>query len=200
MSRAIGPTVEILLRRIRQEGGLALDVDLATKVYSLCEQITNAALRRVLVSDTLTVPKQKLLFSLRDEFSDALAIDSFTKSNREIPLAPSFESLSAYDPTWFRSIAGTRFECWYSLGRDLFILYPGQAAASSITITYVQLLTLYEDFAAAYTTDSALPDEDVDVALALAELVLLCRFRLLTTIPPRLERAAALLKLRGFKL
>jgi len=200
MSRAIGPTVEILLRRIRQEGGLALDVDLATKVYSLCEQITNAALRRVLVSDTLSIPKQKLLFSLRDEFSDALAIDSFTKSNREIPRVDSLQALSAYDPTWFRSIAGTRFEAWYPLGRDLFILYPGQAAASSITITYVQLLTLYEDFAAAYTTNSALPDEDVDIALALAELVLLCRFRLLTTISKRLERAAALLKLRGFSV
>lgn len=200
MSRAIGPTVEILLRRIRQEGGLALDVDFATKIYSLCEQIVNTALGRVLVTDTLTVPKEKLIFSLQDEFSDAISIVSFSKSNREIPPVASFADLSAYDPNWFRSIAGTRFESWFPLGRTLFILYPGQAAASSLTITYVQLLTLYEDFAAAYTTDSALPDEDVDIALALAELVLLARFRLLTSIPKRLERATELLRLRGFKL
>ena len=200
MSRNIGPTVEILLRRIRQEGGLALNVDLATRVYSHCEQIVNTALRRVLVSDTLTVPKQKLLFTLRDEFSDAIEVVSFTKSNRDIPRADTLADLSAYSPTWFRSIAGTRFESWLPLGRDLFILYPGQAAASSITITYVKLLTLYTNFAAAYTTASTLPDEDVDIALALAELTLLARYRLLTAIPKRLESTIALLKLRGLAL
>lgn len=200
MSRAIGPTVEILLRRIRQEGGLALDVDLATKVYSICEQVTNTALERVLITDTLTVPKEKLLFSLRDEFADAISITTFVKSNREITRVDSLDEFSAYETNWFRSISGTRFEAWHQIGRDLFILYPGQAAASSIEITYVKLLTTHTDFEASYNTDSDLPDEDVDIALALAELVFLTRFRLLDRIPERLKRAIALLKLRGFKL
>jgi len=200
MSRQIGPTVEILLRRVRQEGGIALDEDLATHIYSLCEQTVNAAFERVLVFDTLSTPKEKLLFDIRTEFSDAIAPISFAESNRHIIKVDSLADFSAYDPNWFRSIAGTRFEAWYPLGRDLFILYPGQAAASSLSITYVQLLTEHTSFAGSYTTNSELPDEDVDIALALAELILLTRFRLLTSVPPRLDRVITLLKKRGFKI
>jgi len=200
MSRNIGPTIEILLRRIRQEGGIALDPDLATQVYSHAEQITNTALQRVLVTDTLTVPKEKLLFSLRSEFSDAIDIVSFEKSNRHAIRVYSLDDFAAYEVGWFRSVAGTRFEAWMQLGRDLFILYPGQAAASSITITYTQLLTLYTSFAGSYTTASELPDEDVDIALALAELVLLVRYRLLTVVPKRLDRAIELLRQRGARI
>ena len=199
MSRQIGPTIEILLRRIRQEGGFALSPDLATKVYSLCEQVVNTALKRVLVTTTLNIPKQKLLFSLRSEFPSALDIISFTQSNRDIPSVASLNDFSAFDPNWFRSITGTRFEAWHQLSRDLFILYPGQAAASSIEITYVKLLTLRDDFSANYNENSELPDEDVDIALALAELILLVRFRLLTSIPKRFERVIELLKLRGLR-
>lgn len=197
MSRTIGPIVEILLRRVRQEGGLAIDVDLAMEVYSRCEQIINTAFAKVLVTTTFNVPKQKLIFSLRDEFADAISIVSFTQSNRDIPQSDSLDDLSAYSPTWFRSITGTRFESWHLLGRDLFILYPGQAAASSLTITYVKLLTLHTNFAASYNSASGLPDEDVEAALTLAELVLLCRFRLLASMSKRFEQVLEILKERG---
>jgi len=197
MSRSIGQTVEILLRRVRQEGGLAVDVNLATEIYSRCEQIINVALSCVLVNATLNTPKQKLLFSLRTEFPAAASIVSFTQSNRTIPQSKTLDEFSAYSPDWFRSIDGTRFESWHPIGRDLFILFPGQAAASSLTITYVKLLTLHTSFAASYNTASELPDENIEAALILAEIILLCRFRLLSAIPKRLEQAASLLKTKG---
>jgi len=200
MSRQIGPTIEILMRRIRQEGGLALSPDLAIHIYSLCEQIVNTAFQRILVTNTFTAPKQKLLFTLRDEFSDAVSIITFVQSNREIIKLASLDELSAYDPNWFRSITGTRFEAWHSVGRDLFILYPGLAAADSVDITYVKLLTMHTNFATSYNTDSELPDEDVDIALTLAELILLARYRLLSNIPSRLVRAKELLLLKGIKV
>jgi len=200
MSRQIGLTTEILLRRIRQEGGLALSPDFATKVYSLCEQAINTALRRVLTTTTLSIPKQKLLFSLRDELSSAVDIISITQSNRDIPSVSSIDEISAFDPTWFRSITGTRFEAWHQIGRDLLILYPGQTAISSVDITYVKLLTLRDNFLTAYNENSELPDEDVDIALSLAELILLTRFRLLSNISKKLEQVVTLLKLRGVKI
>ena len=200
MSRQIGPTVEILMRRIRQEGGLALSPDFATSIYSQCEQIVNTAFRRVLITTNLTVPKQKLLFTLRDEFPDAIAIVTFIQSNRELAKLASFAELSAYDPNWFRSIAGTRLEAWYPIGRDLFCLYPGQASSSTVEITYVKLLTYRTSFTDNYDENSDLPDEDVDIALALAELILLTRFHLLANVPARLAQAQALLTLRGFKI
>lgn len=200
MSRNIGPTVEILMRRVRQEGGLAVAPDFATQIYSRCEQITNAALERVLVTDTLSTPKEKLLFNFRDAFPDAISIVEIEQSNRTLFECKKATEFTAFQTTWFRNITGTRFEAWMQLGRDLLFLYPGQVATSSVTVKYAQLLTLHTDFAASYDTASELPDEDVDLALALAEVVLLTRFRLLRNVPDRLKAAMKLFTERGFAL
>lgn len=200
MSRQIGPIVEILMRRVRQQGGLAVDVDFATEIYTRCEQIINAALKRVLVSDTLTTPKQKLLFNFRDEFPDAIEIVSVIESNRELLEAHNLFAISAYDISWFRNITGTRFESWLQIGRDLLFLYPGQTAVSSVTVEYVKLTTLRTDFEIAYNEDSELPDEDVDLALGLAEVIFLTRFRLLRSIPKKLEDVLKLFNARGFRI
>jgi len=176
-TRNIGPTVEILMRRVRQEGGLAVDPDFATKVYSYCEQVSNAFSKRVRGTTSLSVPKEKLLFNYRAEISDAIEITRVRESNRRIEKFDDVSQLSAYDIDWFRNITGTRFEAWTQLGRDILILYPGQAAASSVDVEYVKLLTLHNDFAASYNTTSELPDEDIELALKLSEIVLLCRFR-----------------------
>ena len=177
MARQIGPTVEILMRRVRQEGGLAVDPDFATEIYSRCEQVVNTFTRRVLSSTTLATPKEKLLFHYRDEISDAIDIVSIRESGRRIERADSLIALSAYDIDWFRKVDGTRFEAWHQIGRDILILYPGQASVSSVTVEYVKLLTLYTDFTAYYDTNSDLPDEDIEFALQLAELILLTRLR-----------------------
>jgi hypothetical protein len=197
MSRKIGPTVEILMRRVRQEGGLAINPDFATKIYTYCEQLTNIKLRKVISSTSLTTPKEKLLFNYRDEIPDAANIVSVLESNRELFLCKTLGDLSAFEPTWFRNITGTRFEAWHQIGHDILILYPGQAAASSVTIRYVKLLTLQTDFEASYNTASELPSEDIDVALNLAELVLLARFRQVKTSPKRLKEIIQLFQKRG---
>lgn len=198
MTQQLGPTIEILLSRIRQDGGFAIDPDLAIEIYTRCEQVINATFKNVLVENAnLTIPKEKLLFSLRDEFSDAAEIISISKSNRDIFKCVSFVDFSSYEIDWFRSVVGTRFEAWMPIGRDLFILYPGQAAASSVSVTYVKLLTVYKDFDVYYNTDSDLEDEDVDVAIDLAELVLLTRYRQLSFLKSRAESFGRTLKQRG---
>ena len=197
MSRKIGPTVEILMRRVRQEGALAINPNLATKIYSYCEQLTNIKLRRVISSTSLTTPKERLLFNYREEIPDAANIISVLESNRELFKCTSLTDLSAFDLTWFRNITGTRFEAWHQIGKDILILYPGQAAISSVTIRYIKLLTLQTDFAASYNTSSDLPDEDIDVAINLAELVLLARFRQVKTFPKRLKEILLTFQQRG---
>jgi len=177
MPRQIGPTVEILMQRVRQTGGLAVDPDFATEIYSYCEQIINAHTKRVITSTTLTTPKEKLLFHFRTEISDALEIVTIRESGRRIEKFTTLDQISAYDIDWFRNITGTRFEAWIQLSRDLLILYPGQAAISSVDIEYVRKLTQYTNFAASYNTDSELPGEDIEMVIELAEIVLLTRFR-----------------------
>ncbi len=180
MPRQLGPITETLMRRIRQQGGLAVNPDFALEVYSRCEQVTNTFTKRVLSSTTLNVAKEKLLIHYRDVtegVSDAIDIVSIRESGRRIEKVDHLSKLSAYDIDFFRNITGTRFEAWCQIGRDLLVLYPGQAAASSVDIEYVKLLTLKTDFDADYNTDSELPSEDIELALKLAEVVLLTRFR-----------------------
>ena len=104
--------------------------------------------------------------------------------------------MSAYDINWFRNITGTRFETWTQLGRDILILYPGQAAASSVDVTYVKLLTLHTNHKAAYNTASELPDEDIEFALKLAEIMLLARFRQHKPLQRRLKTMFNFLKIK----
>ena len=192
-TRTIGPTVETLMRRVRQEGGLAVDPDLATKVYSYCEQCTNAFTKRVRSSTLLAIPKEKLLFNFRTEIADAIEITAVRESGRRIEKFTDLSQIAAYDIDWFRSIAGTRFEAWVQLGRDIFIVYPGQAAISAVTVEYVKLLTFYDDFAVAHDEVSELPDEDIEIALKLAEIVLLARFRQHNVLQRHLKAAGKLL-------
>jgi hypothetical protein len=165
------------MRRVRQEGSLAVAPDFATQIYSYCEQLSNTRSQRVISTTSLTIPKEKLVFHYRTEIPDAIDILTVREDGRRIERAASLISLSAYDIDWFRSIDGSRFEAWHQVGRDILILYPGQAAISSVSIEYVKLLTFHDDFNVSYNTDSELPDEDIEVALKLSEIILLANLR-----------------------
>ncbi len=200
MSRALGPTVEVLMRRVRQEGGLAVAPDFAMEIYTFCTQIINAFFRNVIGTTTFDVPKERLLFAYRDSgdgISDAIDIcDIRDDSGVRIEKFTSLRNLSAYDPDFFRKVDGTAFEAWCQLKRDILILYPGQAAASTVDITYVKLLARYNDFEGQYNTNNELPDEDVEYAIELAEIVLLARFRQLGFIENKMKDFIALCKAR----
>lgn len=64
-----------------------------------------------------------------------------------------------------------------SIGRSYFILYPGKAGASSVSITSIKDLTIYTDYSALGATAMELPDEEVEIALKVAEIVALARRR-----------------------
>ena len=177
MARQMGPTVEILMRRVRQEGGLAVAPNFATEIYSRCEQVVNTYIQRVTATTTLTTAAEQLLYHYRTEITDAIDILEVRESGKRLEKCDSIIALSAYDIDWFRKVDGTAFNAWCQIGRDILIIYPGKASASSVTVKYVQLLALHTDFTTSYNTDSELPDEDIEFALQLAELVLMARFR-----------------------
>lgn len=194
MSHQIGPTVEKLVRRVRQEGGTAVPLDLACEIYSLCEQTLNTHLGLVTATSTVSIPKQKLVFEYRSIIPNAIDIKSIRQSNRRIEKISFPSMLSAYDIDWFRTINGTQFECWCQVGRDILLLYPGQAAISSIEIEFVKLLPLHTDFSLAYTTTSELPTEYSDISLSLAETILMARFRQFDGIKEQLASITSRLK------
>lgn len=200
MARNIQTVVDTLMLRVRQEGGIALDSDVATEVYSRCEQVTNAALKRVLASGSFTVLAATLLYSYRTQLTKAIEIVDVETSTREIPESQRFADFSAYELAWYGNVTGTRTESWAQRGRDILVLYPGLASGTTVTVKYVKLIDLYTTYASVAAVNSELPDEDVDIALALAELTFLLRFRLLDKIPQRFESIIKLLQHRGFEL
>jgi hypothetical protein len=186
MTRYAGPTTEILLRRVREEGGVAVDPTDAIKMLSRCQRIINAGAKRVTASGTLTTFKQQLLYPYRDQLTDAVDIISVKEGNRTLHRFEALHELDAYDKTWFRKTS-SQFDFWMQLGRDLLIIYPAKTSDSSVTVIYSKLTTEYDDFDEDYNTALDLPDEDVDAALGLAEVSLLLRSRALKAAQERMK-------------
>jgi len=197
MPRTIGPIVETLLQRVRQAGGFAISPDMAVKVYSRSEQLVNSATGRVTAITSVSLPKQKLLYSIKDILPLALRIKDVHLSGVELLPCRSFDDLSALDKSWFRNITGTSPQAWLQVGDDLLFIYPGCVGITAVSIEYVKLLTYYDNFDQYYNTESELPDEDIDLALGVAEVVLLLRFRLVLTVKSRLDALAKLLSQKG---
>ena len=193
MSRAYQTTVNLLIQRVRQTGGIAVTQDVATEVLGKCERLLNAHLRRIVASTSFTTTAKQLVYSYRSTLTAAVDILEVATSTKLLVKCDNLHDFSAYDVDWFRNITGTAFEAWCQIGRDLLIIYPAKAAASSVTITYSKLLDAYTTYAAASGKNMSLPDEDVETALALAEIILLARNRDASQIEVRLEQFAATL-------
>jgi hypothetical protein len=199
MARAISDTVDILVARIRQSNGIAVTDDIATQVLTLSQSIVNIALQRITITETFTTAKQKLLYPITD-LTTAVDILSMVESNRPLTHCTSLNQFSAYETNWFRNITATRFEAWHQIGRSLFILYPAKAAASSVVITSIKNLTIYADYSALGAATMELPDEDVEIALEVAELILLVRRRKPQFIKTAIELITTNLKTHGYVL
>lgn len=190
MPRDYNTTVDLLQSRIRQAGNIAVTQNFATEVLSRCEQIINAYLGSVKATTSFSTGAKTLVYDYRSTLTAAVDIIEITESDRALIKLNRIEDLSAYDIDWFRKVDGTEFTFWLQIARDTLIIYPGKASAGSsdLEITYTKLTTGYATYAAAGSKNFELPDEDVELALALAEIILLARGRALSTIPLRLKQ------------
>ena len=131
----------------------------------------------------------------------ATAIDilEITESNRPLLKCNTLDELNALDIDWWRKTDGTRFEAFCQIGRDFLIIYPAKAAGGTndLSITYTKLVDAYADYSALTTETLTLADEDAEVALALAELVLLSRFCSLGEVKNRIMQITKRLGIEG---
>lgn len=188
MTRYVGSTVETLLRRVREQGGLATDLDFATQVISICQRVINISLQRVIEEATLNTKAEKLLYWIREELPNCLDVLYVREGNRKLFRCKTLVDLSAYDVDWFRKIDGTQFDAWFQFARDVLVIYPAKATTSSVMVAYVKSLTEHTSFSDSYNTAMDLPDEDVDLVLLLAETILLARSRKFETLESKLKR------------
>ena len=191
MSRDYSTTVDLLQQRVRQTGNIGITQNFATQIFGMCERIANTHLRLVTATSNFSSVASTLVYDYRSTLTTAVDILSITESNRPLLRCNSLLDLSALDPDWFRATTGTRFEAFCQLGRDFLILYPAKAASGTndLSITYSTLVAAYATYAAA-SGNLELPDEHAEIALGLAEIVLLSRNRTLPEIKERLTRLA----------
>lgn len=186
MARTAGASCDTLLARVRQAGNIAVDQDFAMSILSKCQRVVNAGLRRILASASLTTAANTLLYKYRSSLTSAVDIIIIKEGDRILQKCTNLSDLAAYDVDWFTK-TGSRFEAWMQFGRDVLILYPAKTSTSSVTVTYSKLLTSFSSYASDYTTALELPDEDADLAIGLAEIVLLLRNRQLDVVNTRLN-------------
>lgn len=199
MSRDYQTTVDLLIQRVRQTGGVAVTQNFATEVLGKCERLLNAHLKRVIASDTFTTTAKQQIYDYRSTLTSAVDIIEVSESSRTLFKCNKLSEFSAYEVGWFRNITGTRFEAWHQIARDFLVIYPAKAAGSSVVVVYTKLVDVYATYALASGNNMSLPDEDVETALALAEIMLLARNRNATQIAVRLEPLLALLGMQKVK-
>ncbi len=176
MTRYAGPTTEILLRRVREQGGAAISPDFALQTLSKCQRLINTGLRKVIASATLPTTALQLIYTYRTLLFNAIDIISLEDGTRTLTKCDDLSELSAFSNTWFRD-TGSQHNIWCQIGRDLLIIYPARTANSSLTAHYSTLTTDLFDFNGQYNTALEMPDDDVELMLAVAEIVLLIHLR-----------------------
>ena len=196
MARALNTSVDLVLDRVRQSGGIAVTNDFTIKLLTYCQQIVNIALKRIIVSETFSTSAEQLIYPMSD-LTTAVDIVSIDESNRSLFHIKNINDFSAYEKNWFRNITATRFEAWGQIGRDYFIIYPGKASASSVTIESVKETTIYTDYSTEGANNFELPDEDAEIAIKLCETILLVRSRKYDLVKSNVEALTATLGIKN---
>jgi hypothetical protein len=198
MATTAGTVATNLIERVYATGGIAHTQAWVITILSKTQRVANTYLRAVRSTTVLNVLAEKLIYKLRDDVPLAVDITHITETRggraEQIERLDDLLELSAYDVNWFRNITGSRYETWTQLGRDLLVLYPAKAIAGQVTVHYTKLTTAL----AAAGTAFELPDEDVQVAKDLAEIILLARDKQIVECSNKLEQLAERIGLEVF--
>lgn len=169
----IKATVDLLVARTRQSGGIAVELNTATEILTICQQIINIALQRVTVTDTLVTSAYQNIYEHTPGKADVL---SLFENNKELLKANNLHEIAAYDPQLFTT-TGDTFTAWCPIGRKYFFLYPAKTISGTIGRTYVYETVVHPVYADLTTETMEMQDDDLEKVLRLAEMVLLMRSR-----------------------
>jgi len=172
MATTAGTARTRLLTRVRMSGTVAYSEANIYDLLSKCQQLVNYLIGRYTATGTITTVANTYFYTFSSDLSSGMRIVSMSESNREIPELPDWRELGQYSRTWLDD-TGTRFECFAHIGHDLILIYPAKTGASSVDVTYVAIPTVLDES----TDNFSLPDDDVELVIDLAEIILLTSSR-----------------------
>lgn len=187
MSTQVTALADVLLRRVRAEGGLSVTHDDAFEVLSLCQKVANTSLQKVVSQATLTTNSKQAVYGLSEIADDIMNIVSVVEGTRTLFPVRSFSEFLAISRDWFREKdeeVEAVFVAWMQLGRDYFFLYPSKTVQSSVTVNYIK----ETDDLVVPTDIIELPEDSVEMMLLMAEIVLLARLRLFVAAETRISQ------------
>ena len=189
MAKTAGDVADAIIERVYGTGGIAHTQAFVITLLSKTQRVANAFLRKVRSSAALALPKEKLVYKLRDDVSGSIDVTEVIESRSGVDESlgqVSLFELMAYDVDWFRNTTGTRHFTWTQIGRDLLVIYPAKPGADTVDVYY----TKYTDALSAAGDSFELADEDVHVAADLAELILLARDKQISVAKEKIAQIA----------
>ena len=167
-----GALVTVLLQRVRDPMGAAHSRAFALEILSDAQRFVNLAQSHVLVEETLTTEARRILYPVTASLPLSARVEYIRDSVRDLTRS-TLSSLAHVNSRWPSRI-GLTFESWVPIGRDLIVIYPAKAAASSVTVVSTKLTTAF----AGEGDEVELPPEAELAMLDLAEAILLLRSRM----------------------
>jgi hypothetical protein len=182
MAITAGAAADILMERVRAEGGVAFDKDAVVVLLSYCQKMLNYSFGILKTTTIKTIVAGTLLY----EYGALLAytrILRITENDRLLFEAKSPQELESYARSYSAAAvaAATRFEVWCQLGYNYICFFPILTSDVDVAITYVTDTATLTSYTTHYNTALELPDDDIELVIGLAELVLLIQARLYET-------------------
>jgi len=177
MARTWASAVTILRARIRESGTISLSNNNAIWILTVMQQLVNCALQSVTTTESASVTASTTVFAMPVALTTPLDVLLVTQSDRKLHKCTSLEEFAAYDVDWAKASAVTRLEAWYQAGRELLLFAPVSTSTISVSVTHVKATAVYSDYTTYSTANAELSDEDLDLAIQLAEMYLTLRHR-----------------------
>lgn len=185
MAKTAGEIIDLILYRTRSTGGTAFTSALSLQILTLAQSLTQASMRRLIKSASLTLYPQKPLYDTDAEFTDCFQVTGIEDENTALAQAANWRELSYINSNWLGATA-QKSKFFSRLGHHYIAISPTPTHTRSVTATYI-----YDPPELALTTtEMTLPDEDLTFCTDLAEAV----FLVSTARGSKLTEAAAKLK------
>lgn len=183
MAQAVGPLIDIVLKRAFDEHGVGTTRIIVRDLFSRSQQVINAAFDSVIVTQSMpTGPNLQIYnFERIAPANDVLRIKSVRRANRDLSRI-DFERLKQIDNHWFGR-SGPQFRTFAVLGRRILVIHPQQPVASSVSVVYTQQLPQLNNDGDTVN----LPDDQIPVLTKLVEALILLKQRDLDKLTPLLD-------------
>ena len=183
MSITGGEIKERVFDRLQMNSSVAYTDAFFYNVLSKVQNLVNSSLELVVATSTLTTIPAQFFYHLPWHLPDAIRVIDVSDSDVTINHMKRWQELYQFDLSWYTETAASTFLLWSMIGRDMLVLYPAFATASSVDVKYVEYLDALTADASAF----GLQDHYLGIVMDITELVLLAHQRELVAGAKKLE-------------